>query len=48
MADNTFIVGVLGTAFTWTFANSFFGTISGILTCVWLIWKLYRMWKDKE
>jgi len=48
MTDNTFLVGVIGTAFTWTFANSFFGTIAGILTCVFLSVKLYRMWKNKE
>ena len=47
MEDKTAFVGIIGTAFTWTFANSFFGTIAGVLTCIYVIWKMVRLYKKK-
>ncbi len=48
MNDSALVVGVLGTGLSWSFANSIIGSIAGILTCIYMAWKLYRMWKDKH
>ena len=47
MSDNTALVGLTGTVFTWAFANYFFGTIAGVLTCIYVIWKMIRLYRNK-
>lgn len=48
MSDNALVIGAIGTGTSWAFANSFFGTMAGVLTCAYMIWRLYRMWKRKD
>lgn len=48
MNDNAFLIGVLGTGSSWVFANSIVGTMAGALTCVYMVWRLYRLWKNKN
>jgi hypothetical protein len=48
MSDNALIIGAVGTGASWAFANSLVGTMAGALTCIYMVWRLYRMWKKKD
>jgi len=48
MNDHVPVIGLIGTGTSWAFANSFVGTMAGILTCTYMIWRLYRLWKKKD
>ena len=50
MTDSTPIIGMIGTGLSFTLGqwNDLVGLIAGFLTCGYMLWKLYRFYKNEE
>lgn len=50
MTDSTPIIGMIGTGLSFTLGqwNDLVGLIAGVLTCGYMLWKLYRFYKNEE
>jgi hypothetical protein len=47
MSDSTPIVGMIGTGLSFTLGqwNDLVGLCAGSLTCIYMVWKLYKFYK---
>lgn len=50
MTDSTPIIGMIGTGLSFTLGqwNDLVGLVAGVLTCGYMLWKLYRFYKNEE
>jgi len=48
MSDSTPVIGMIGTGLSFTLGqwNDLVGLIAGGLTCGYMLWKLFRFYKD--
>ena len=48
MNDTTPIIGMIGTGLSFTLGqwNDIVGLCAGVLTCSYMLWKLWRFYKD--